>query len=143
MDIPVSKRRRKFYSKFIAAAGLITLCIVMFKQSHDSSSLNKFSYHEAGITHVLVTGGAGYIGSHAALRLLKDSYRVTIVPMTELRVSSHDNGNLDRDLMRDKGMHMGLHGEIAQHAIVSEEDMCLGFGENIRDEFRDDLGSRV
>ncbi|KAM2417477.1 hypothetical protein ACFX1W_024310 [Malus domestica] len=74
--------------------------------------------------------------------------------MTELRVSSCDNGNLDRDLMRDKGMHMGLHGEIAQHAIVSEEDMWLGFGENIRDEifsfmkrarweFRDDLGSRV
>lgn len=39
----------------------------------------KFSSHEAGITHVLVTGGAGYIGSHAALRLLKDSHRVTIV----------------------------------------------------------------
>lgn len=26
-----------------------------------------------------MTGGAGYIGSHAVLRLLKDSYRVTIV----------------------------------------------------------------
>ena len=43
--------------------------------------LKKFqlSYHETGVTHILVTGGAGYIGSHAALRLLKDSYRVTIV----------------------------------------------------------------
>ena len=29
--------------------------------------------------HVLVTGGAGFIGSHAALRLLDDGHRVTIV----------------------------------------------------------------
>ncbi|PQQ05167.1 UDP-arabinose 4-epimerase 1-like [Prunus yedoensis var. nudiflora] len=79
MDIAVAKRSSSFSGKFFAAAVLITLCFVMFKQSLNSSSHNMFSYHEAGVTHVLVTGGAGYIGSHAALRLLKDSYRVTIV----------------------------------------------------------------
>ncbi len=27
----------------------------------------KFAKHEDGVMHVLVTGGAGYIGSHAVL----------------------------------------------------------------------------
>lgn len=39
---------------------------------------SQFSKHD-GVMHVLVTGGAGFIGSHAALRLLEDNHRVTIV----------------------------------------------------------------
>ncbi|KAH8518258.1 hypothetical protein H0E87_000202 [Populus deltoides] len=62
MDFSDPKRKNNVVGKILLAA-----------------SLTAFSLREDGVIHVLVTGGAGYIGSHAALRLLKDGYRVTIV----------------------------------------------------------------
>lgn len=76
----VDSRQRHHYIAKILLAGIFTIfCIVALRRSSVSNGSDVFSRHEMGVTHVLVTGGAGYIGSHAAFRLLKDSYRVTIV----------------------------------------------------------------
>ncbi|KAL6991875.1 UDP-arabinose 4-epimerase 1 [Sarracenia purpurea var. burkii] len=79
MDYVDTKKKNSFVGKILLAATLTALCILMLKQSPSFTSPSPFSHYDPGVTHVLVTGGAGFIGSHAALRLLKDSNRVTIV----------------------------------------------------------------
>ncbi|KAJ6756636.1 PINORESINOL REDUCTASE-RELATED [Salix purpurea] len=116
----VQEERAVVLGKIIASALCITVCITILKQSQSPSysNLSSFSQHELGVTHVLVTGGAGYIGSHAALRLLKDSYRVTIV-------DNLSRGNLGavkvlQDLFPEPGRLQFIYADLGDAKAVSK-----------------------
>ncbi|GAQ92681.1 UDP-glucose 4-epimerase [Klebsormidium nitens] len=69
-------------SQALLLAGCLLAAVLLFKYLSTGISYappSVFSQPQKGVTHVLVTGGAGFIGSHATLRLLSDGHRVTIV----------------------------------------------------------------
>lgn len=118
MDFVDARRKSQFPRKILLAAVFITLFIFVFKKSPSFSGSGKFSQHEPGITHVLVTGGAGYIGSHATLRLLKDSYRVTIV-------DNLSRGNLGavkvlQELFPEPGRLQFIYADLGDAAAVDK-----------------------
>lgn len=119
MDLMANSRKKNNYlGKIILVLFLVALCIFILKQSPSLSAPSQFSRHEVGVTHVLVTGGAGYIGSHAALRLLKDSYRVTIV-------DNLSRGNMDavkilQNLFPEPGWLQFIYADLADSIAVNK-----------------------
>lgn len=62
--------------------------------------------------NVLVTGGAGYIGSHAALRLMEDGHAVTVVDDL-----SRGNRGAVEALNKVDDLHF-VHGDVGDRALV-------------------------
>jgi UDP-glucose 4-epimerase len=93
--------------------------------------------------NILVTGGAGYIGSHAVLRLLEDGHPVTVVdnlsrghreaieilrPLGDLHFAEGEvgDGALLVDLLRDRAIDVVMH--FAARAYVGESlEMPLAY----------------
>ncbi|KAJ3679342.1 hypothetical protein LUZ60_017353 [Juncus effusus] len=118
MDFTDAKRKPNILGKVVLAVVLTVFCVFILKQSPAMTGTNMFAVREAGVTHVLVTGGAGFIGSHAALRLLKDNYRVTIV-------DNLSRGNIGavrvlQDLFPEPGRLQFIYGDLGDPKVVNK-----------------------
>ena len=70
--------------------------------------------------HVLVTGGAGYIGSHAVLALLAAGYRVTVIDdlSTGWRAAVPETARFVEGRIQDRDLVRRLLGEAPVDGVL-------------------------
>ncbi|KAF2550872.1 hypothetical protein F2Q68_00035739 [Brassica cretica] len=118
MDYTEPKTKSNLLGKLLLLASLIILAFIVINKASSLTSPSVFSRREEGVTHVLVTGGAGYIGSHAALRLLKDKYRVTIVD--NLSRGNHGAVKVLQRLFPQTGRLQFIYADLGDPAAVEK-----------------------
>lgn len=118
IDCASMQPRLYFVGKVLLGVILTAFCMSVLRQSATLAGPSKFATHQRGVTHVLVTGGAGFIGSHAALRLLEDGHRVTIVD----NLSRGNIGAVEQlqALFPEPGRLQFLYGDLGDSQRVNE-----------------------
>lgn len=58
----MGNKLRKLTNKILVVGITAALVLFALKRLSATTTSTKFSQHEDGVTHILVTGGAGYIG---------------------------------------------------------------------------------
>lgn len=96
------------------------LCPTSSERSLMDSKSVIFCFKKRGRAHALVTGGAGFIGSHCALKLLELGYSVTVIDDL-----SRGNTGAVRALRKHapEGMFRVVFGDLGH-----EEDLFAAFG---------------
>ena len=69
--------------RFLLVASVVSVVVYLLNFSQDSAAPNingsMTLTPDAGKMHIVVTGGAGYIGSHATLQLTEQGHAVTVI----------------------------------------------------------------
>jgi UDP-arabinose 4-epimerase len=93
---------------------------VSSEESLFDDARRKFTFKSRGRGHALVTGGAGYIGSHCALKLLELGYAVTVIDNL-----SRGNSGAVRAVRRfaPEGMFRAVFGDLGR---VEDIEAAIG-----------------